>query len=265
MIPTGPGNTELQIMMMMALKATGFVGQPSYLMTILDKAAEMSIGADVMPIKKALFSAEPYTPSQRERFESEYGMNTTSALWHSRFGIHRLYTRRCAGILHNAKHFLADLRSGIGRLAPRGRNGRNRRDYVQQGVSLDSLRYWRSGRSIARVVMRRATVAGPCSDAAGGRDKSSWHVPPPEPAAIRGDAIPREIKDLQVVITRLDNRDVVTVNIELHEGAATAGIAEKLQTLAQQAVRLRIDSVNFVAAGSVDGNARKIVDEREWD
>ena len=44
-IPTGPGNTELQIMMMMALGATGFVGQPSYLKTLLDKAAEMGLGA----------------------------------------------------------------------------------------------------------------------------------------------------------------------------------------------------------------------------
>src|SRR5690606_864074 len=34
-LPTGPGNTELQIMMALRLNATGFVGQPSYLNTIL--------------------------------------------------------------------------------------------------------------------------------------------------------------------------------------------------------------------------------------
>ena len=66
-------------MMMMALGATGFVGQPSYLMTLLDKAAEMGTSAGALPLKKALFSAEPYTPSQRERFEGEYSMKTTSA------------------------------------------------------------------------------------------------------------------------------------------------------------------------------------------
>ena len=32
-----------------------------------------------MTIKKALFTAEPYMPSQRARFEGEYGMKTTSA------------------------------------------------------------------------------------------------------------------------------------------------------------------------------------------
>ena len=78
-IPSGPGNTELQIMMMSALNVTGFVGQPSYLMAMLDKIGEMGIPKEGVTIKKALFSAEPYMPNQRERFEGEYGMKTTSA------------------------------------------------------------------------------------------------------------------------------------------------------------------------------------------
>ncbi len=78
-LPTGPGNTELQIMMMQALGASGFVGQPSYLMTLLDKCEEMGIPKEAVTIKKALFSAEPYTPNQQARFEGEYGMKTTSA------------------------------------------------------------------------------------------------------------------------------------------------------------------------------------------
>ena len=76
-IPTGPGNTELQIMMMMALGATGFVGQPSYLMTLLDKAAEMGMVAGVVPLKKALFSAEPARALRRRIWhEDNFG------LWH---------------------------------------------------------------------------------------------------------------------------------------------------------------------------------------
>ena len=73
------------------------------------------------------------------------------------------------------------------------------------------------------------------------------------------------IKDMQVVITRPDNRDVVTVNVELHDGASAAGVGEKLKALAQQAVRLRIDAVNFVEAGVIEPGARKIVDQRDWD
>lgn len=78
-LPTGPGNTDLQIMMVMALGVNGFVGQPSYLMQILDKMESMGIAPEANPLKKALFSAEPYLPAQRARFEGQYGMKTTSA------------------------------------------------------------------------------------------------------------------------------------------------------------------------------------------
>ena len=74
-----------------------------------------------------------------------------------------------------------------------------------------------------------------------------------------------EIKAIQVVVTRPGNRDVVTVNLELHEGQPATGVAEKLSALAQQAVRLRIDAVNFVEAGSIDPGARAIIDERSWE
>ena len=74
-----------------------------------------------------------------------------------------------------------------------------------------------------------------------------------------------EIKDIQVVVTRTANRDVVTVNVELHEGASATGVGEKLSALAQQAIRLRIDAVNIVDAGSIDPSGRKIIDWREWD
>ena len=73
-----------------------------------------------------------------------------------------------------------------------------------------------------------------------------------------------EIKNMQAIITRPANRDVVTVNIELDEGADPSGLSEKLSALAQQAARLRIDTVNIVAAGVIDPSGRKIVDEREW-
>ena len=74
-----------------------------------------------------------------------------------------------------------------------------------------------------------------------------------------------EIRDMQVVVTRTENRDVVTVNVELKQGESAAGVGEKLSALAQQAARLRIDTVNIVEAGMINPNARKIVDKREWD
>ena len=262
-IPTGPGNTELQIMMMMALQATGFVGQPSYLMTILDKAAEMSIDADAMPIKKALFSAEPYTPSQRERFESEYGMNTTSAYGTADLGFIGYTREGVPGFCIMPNIFLQICDPETGALLPAGETGEIVATTFNKAYPL--IRF---GTGDLDALSPQPSCDGQQLLGLFGRSGDAIKVRGiflhPSQLQYAVMQFP-EIKDLQVVITRPDNRDVVTVNIELHEGAATAGIAENLQTLAQQAVRLRIDSVNFVAAGSVDGNARKIVDEREWD
>jgi len=43
-VPTGTGNTELQVKIMHDLKVHGFVGTPSFLKTIIDKAEEMGYG-----------------------------------------------------------------------------------------------------------------------------------------------------------------------------------------------------------------------------
>ena len=43
-VPSGTGNTETQIEIAKAVGATGFVGTPSFLMTLLKRAEEMKVG-----------------------------------------------------------------------------------------------------------------------------------------------------------------------------------------------------------------------------
>ncbi|MCY4538571.1 MAG: phenylacetate--CoA ligase family protein [Chloroflexi bacterium] len=262
-IPTGPGNTELQIMMMMALGATGFVGQPSYLMTILDKAAEMSLGADAVPIKKALFSAEPYTPSQRERFEGEYGITTTSAYGTADLGFIG-YTREGVQgfcIMPNIFLQICDPETGV--TLPVGETGEIVATSFNKAYPL--IRF---GTGDLGALSPQPTCEGQQLLGLYGRSGDAVKVRGmflhPNQLQYAVMQFP-EIKDLQVVITRPKNRDVVTVNVELREGAESAGIAEKLKALAHEAVRLRIDSVEVVADGSIDNNAGKIVDMRDWD
>ena len=63
-IPAGTGQTELQVQAIADLKPNGYVGTPSFLRIILDKADE--IGADVSSISKAMVSGEPFPPSLRD-------------------------------------------------------------------------------------------------------------------------------------------------------------------------------------------------------
>jgi len=262
-IPTGPGNTELQIMMMMALGASGFVGQPSYLMTLLDKAAEMGMGAGIVPLKKALFSAEPYTPSQQARFEGDYGMQTTSAYGTADLGFIGYTREGLQGFCIVPSIYLQICDPETGAPLPAGETGEIVATTLNKSYPL--IRFGTGD-------LGALAPAPPCE----GQQLLGLYGRSGDAIKVRGMFLhPNqlkaaamqfpEIKELQVVITRPGNRDVVTVKIELREGADGEGLAEKLSALAQQAVRLRIDAVHIVEAGVIEPGGRKIVDERGWD
>ncbi len=262
-IPTGPGNTDLQIMMMMALGATGFVGQPSYLMILLDKAAEMGLGAGAVPLKKALFSAEPYTPNQQERFEDEYGMKTTSAYGTADLGFIGYTREGLQGFCILPSLYLQICDPETGMPLPAGETGE-----IVATTFNRSYPLIRFGTGDLGALAPQPQCEGQQLLGLFGRSGDAVKVRGMflHPNQLQYALMQfHEIKDMQVVITRPDNRDVVTVNVELQAGAAAGGVAERLQALAEQAVRLRIDEVNFVEAGALESGARKILDQRDWD
>jgi len=66
-IPAGIGQTEMQVQAMAALKPAAYIGTPSFLKIIIEKAREM--GADVSSVERALVSAEALPPSLRAWFQ----------------------------------------------------------------------------------------------------------------------------------------------------------------------------------------------------
>ncbi len=69
--PGGTGNTEQQIQAMVDLRPDGYVGTPSFLKIILDKADEL--GADLSSLRKAAVSGEAVHPAVRQTLR-ERGM-----------------------------------------------------------------------------------------------------------------------------------------------------------------------------------------------
>lgn len=262
-LPTGPGNTELQIMMMMALNATGFVGQPSYLMTILDKAEEMGFGPDKVPIKKALFSAEPYTPTQQQRFEGDYGMKTTSAYGTADLGFLGYTMSGITGFCLMDSIYMQICDPDTGDILPDGEIGEIVVTTFNKAYPLIRFGTGDLGALAADPQCEGQQLLGLYGRSGDAIKVRGMFLHPSQlQAALM--AFP-QIKDMQVVITRPENKDVVTFNLELKEGQSSEGIADKLKGLAQQAVRLRIDEVNFVEAGVINPSERKIIDQRNWD
>jgi len=79
-LPTGIGNTELQVKLMHDLKATAYVGTPSFLMSLIHKAEEA--GYDFkkdFQLSKALVSAEPLPATLRATLVNDYNISIGNA------------------------------------------------------------------------------------------------------------------------------------------------------------------------------------------
>ncbi len=265
-IPTGPGNTDYQIEIAIKLNATGFVGQPSYLMTILDRMEAMGIPKDDVPIKKALFSAEPYTMMQRGRFEGEYGMKTTSAYGTADLGLVGYTMEGLEGfaLLDTLYVEIVDPESGQP-LEPGG-TGEVVVTSFNKGYPLVRFGTGDLG----------ALAADPDPMTNGAQQLLGLYGRSGGSIKVRGmflhpDTLQRakaffpQIKHIQAVITRPDNNDVLTVNIEMQPGEDGDGIGDQIKFLAQQAARLRIDEVVIVDSGTINPDDRTVVDQREWD
>jgi phenylacetate-CoA ligase len=66
--PGGTGQTEQQVQAMADLQPAGYIGTPSFLKIILEKALEM--GAALPSVTKAMFGGEAYPPSLRDWFSA---------------------------------------------------------------------------------------------------------------------------------------------------------------------------------------------------
>ncbi|MFN2543997.1 MAG: phenylacetate--CoA ligase family protein [Actinomycetota bacterium] len=73
-IPAGPGNTDLQVQILQQLDVTGYVGTPSFLRILADKAADMGVTPrEDFSMECALTTAETLREELRAEMEDAYG------------------------------------------------------------------------------------------------------------------------------------------------------------------------------------------------
>jgi len=265
-IPTGPGNTELLIKMILDLQVVGFVGAPSFLGIILSKMAEWGFANDAVPIRKALFSTEPYTPSQRARFEGEYFMQTVSAYGTADLGFVGYTTPDCEGFCIADSVYVEIVDPDTGHTVGLGELGEIVVTTFNKGYPL--VRFGTGDLGAL------STDSHPRS---GGQHLLGLYGRSGGAIKVRGmflhpnqieNAVARipEIKYAQAIITRPADRDVVTLRVELHlptHGDVIEAV-NSLKDYLEQESRLRIDKVEIVSTGIIDPAQRAIRDERTW-
>src|SRR5262245_14712731 len=95
-VPTGPGNVEVQVKTIRDLRVTGYVGTPSFLMAILKHADEKGLGP--LPLEVAQVGAEALPPSLRRAIEEDHGILTRQGFGTADLGVLAYECREAAGM-----------------------------------------------------------------------------------------------------------------------------------------------------------------------
>lgn len=262
-VPTGVGNTDTQVTVARAVAATGFVGTPSFLLTVLKRAEET--GGGRLGLQVAQVGAEALPESLRRTFEEQYGILTRQGFGTADIGMVAYECPEKSGmhLVDDAIIEVCDPQSG--EPLPNGQIGElvatvNHRTYpmIRFGTGdltiLDGSRC-PCGRTSARML--------------------GWRGRADEITKVRGMFIhPRQVDEVgakvkgivrhQVIVTRKDQQDVMTFKIELAEGAQAGAVTAALEAAIRDVMKLR-GEVEVAPAGSIPEGAKKIDDRRKWD
>ena len=118
--PAGTGQTEMQVQAIADLRPDGYVGTPSFLKILLDKAAEL--GANVASLRKALVSGEAFPPSLRDAV-AERGVDAYQAYATADLGSIAYETEARAGLVVDEGVLVEIVRPGTGDPLPSGEVG----------------------------------------------------------------------------------------------------------------------------------------------
>jgi phenylacetate-CoA ligase len=219
--PGGVGQTELQVQAIHDLRPAGYVGTPSFLRIILEKADELGVPLD--SLAKALVSAEPFPPSLRDwlgaRGIAGYQVYASADLGHIAYE-----TPAREGLVVDEGVLVEIVRPGTGDPVADGEVGEvvvttlHNADYPLIRFSTGDLSAVLPGRSpCGRTNLR---IRGWMGRADQTTKVKGMFVHPSQVAAIV--ARHPEIARARLVVDNPDGHDRMTLHVEAREGARIA-------------------------------------------
>jgi phenylacetate-CoA ligase len=119
-IPGGIGQTELQIRTIADLRPDGYVGTPSFLRILIEKAREL--GADISSLRKALLSAEAVPPALVKELGG-IGIAAYQAYGSADLGLIAYESRAREGLILDEGIIVELVHPGTGEIVPPGEVG----------------------------------------------------------------------------------------------------------------------------------------------
>ena len=257
--PGGTGQTEQQMQAMAELQPAGYIGTPSFLKLIVEKAADM--GVALPSVKRALVSAEAFPPSLRD-WLAERGIAGYQCYGSADLGLIAYETTAREGLVLDEGVIVEIVRPGTGDPVPEGEVG----ELVVTTLNPDYplIRFGTGDLS--------AVLAGHCPTGRTNVRIKGWMGRADQTTKVRGMFVhpgqvaaiakrfPQVLRARLVVSGEMAN-DHMVLQVETVETAE--GFARQLGEAIREVTKLRGD-VQMVLPGALPNDGKVIEDARSY-
>jgi phenylacetate-CoA ligase len=265
-VPSGASSSQIQVQLIKDLKATAYVGTPSFLMAIINKAKEMGFDfkKDFL-VKKACFAAEPLLPDLRRTFENEYGIDTYQMYGATEVGdvAYECSEKKGWHICEETIVEIVDPATGTN--VPEGELGEvvvtrlNEIFFLLRFGTGDLSRLITDKCPCGRTSYRLAGIAGRVGDAVKVR---GLFVAPSQIKMIQAkfNNLP-----MQVVVSRTGHEDVLKLRIEkISPEIGSSSWEENFKKVFRGICTVGINNLEYLSVGDIKPEEKLIVDQRQW-
>jgi phenylacetate-CoA ligase len=256
--PGGVGNTELQLQAMAELKPDAYIGTPSFLRILVDKAAET--GVNIASMKKALVGGEAFPASLRD-WLIERGIVGYQSYATADVGLIAYETSARQGLVLDEGVIVEIVRPGTGDPVPDGEVG----EVVVTVLNADYplVRFGTGDLS--------AVLPGACPTGRSNTRIKGWLGRADQTAKVRGmfvhasqvaEIVKRhpQVQRVRLVVEGEMADDRLSLHVEC--SAASPAFADQLAQTVRDITKLRA-AVNWVAVGSLPNDGKVIEDRRK--
>ena len=255
--PGGTGQTELQVQAMAAMRPDGYIGTPSFLKIIVEKAGEL--GVALPSLRKASVGGEAFPPSLRAWLE-ERGIAAYQSYGTADLGLIAYETEAREGLVLDEGVIVEIVRPGTGEPVSDGEVG----EVVVTTLNPDYplIRFGTGDLS--------AVLAGPCPTGRTNTRIKGWMGRADQTAKVRGmfvhpaqvaEVVRRhpEIKRARLVVCGEMANDRMELRVEVD--GAPEGLAARLGESVRDVTKLRGD-ILLCAPGTLPNDGKVIEDTR---
>ena len=256
----GTGQTEQQVQAMAQLQPAGYIGTPSFLKIIVEKAAEM--GVALPSVTKAMFGGEAYPPSLRDWFAAR-GIAGYQCYATADVGLIAFETAAREGLVLDEGVIVEIVRPGTGDPVADGEVG----ELVVTSLNpvYPLIRFGTGDLS--------AVLAGPCPTGRTNTRIKGWMGRADQTTKIRGmfvhpaqvDAVVKrfpEVAKARLVVSGEMAADAMTLRVET-ACIGQAALAQQIREAIRDITKLR-GEVELLPLGSLPNDGKVIEDARSY-